>query len=180
MNRRQLLVLLAAASAAPAHASVVFYMAAVDPSEVSALDADRRKLEVLLLESSGPWNLYLDKAWDGLHWILTGSAKYDSANPLSEMLRGGKSLTTQLPYGKPSLHSPAEVKACAKHLRAETEKSLRARYAPAEMDRSNVYPGDWAENPDEGFAYLLSAFRELRSFADRAAKANKALLSSWS
>ncbi|WP_161974529.1 YfbM family protein [Piscinibacter terrae] len=179
MNRRQLLVLLAGACTTSAHASVVFYMAAVNSDEVPALDANARKLGSVLLESSGNWNLYLDKAWDGLHWILTGAAKYDKANPLSEMLRGGSSLATQLPYGKPKMHSPRQVKAYARRLAAETDSSLRGRYDPAEMDRQNVYPGDWADDPEEGFAYLLSAFRMLQSFTVRAAKADKAILCCW-
>lgn len=180
MNRRHFITLSACALPITAYSSVVFYMVAVDPRDVPALDKNRGKLETLLLESSGPFNLYLDKAWDGLHWVLTGSAKYDRANLLSEMLRGGKQLTTQLPYGKPSFHSPEQVEKYSQQLRAETESSLRSRYAPAEMDMQNVYPGDWAEDAEEGLAYLLSAYRALQTFIDRSAKAKKAVLCSWS
>jgi hypothetical protein len=178
MNRRHAILMSGLCITLPARASVVLYMAAIDSSAVAAMEADRRKMEAFLLKTSGPSHLYLDKAWDGLHWVLTGKSKKND-DPLSHLILAGRSLAVQLPYGKPRLHTPQEVRIYRQLLDAETEATLRSRFDPEAMDKHEVHPEGWADDPDDGFAYIMAAFRELRTFIARAADAGQAVICSW-
>src|SRR5882762_365214 len=52
---------------------------------------------------------HLEKAWHGLHYLLTGSAG-EGGLPLGFLLEGGEEVGEDLGYGSPRLFQPPEVR----------------------------------------------------------------------
>lgn len=105
--------------------------------------------------------LALDKAWHGLHFLLTGSAT-DTAPPLGSAILGGQEVGEDLGYGPTRYLAPAEVAAVANALGQLTHADLGARFDPSAMDGEKVYPGPWSE-PDNQ-AWLLEAFDDVKAY----------------
>lgn len=127
-----------------------------------------------LLDSDGPGSLDLDKAWHGLHWLLTGSV--DLTDDLaSQALLGGDPLGEDVGYGPVRLLAPDTVAAVARLLDGTDVAALRARMDPAEMDRAGVYPGVWDE-PDVLESFLAPALDQLRTFYARASAEGQAVI----
>src|SRR5579859_7634723 len=87
--------------------SVVYYMMALPQNEVETLMADPDALQRKLF-SGGENNLYLDKAWHGLHWLLAKNAGTTN-EPLSKLILGGHEIGPELSFGRPRLHTVSEV-----------------------------------------------------------------------
>jgi hypothetical protein len=90
--------------------------------------AEQGKAEV------GDTEVDLDKAWHGIHYLLTGSAES------SGMIMGGKDIEPDQGYGPAQLLKPDEVKAIAQLLEQTTPNMLRERFKPKEMTRMGIYP----------------------------------------
>ncbi len=112
----------------------------------------------------------LDKAWHGLHWLLS----QDDA-PGEAAILGGEEIGEDLGYGPSRLLEPGEVKRVAAALAALEPGELRTRLDPAAMMREQVYPTIWLE-PDIYDGYLLPAFLRLRTFYAAAAAADEAVI----
>ncbi|WP_435591274.1 YfbM family protein [Nocardia sp. bgisy118] len=108
---------------------------------------------------------YLDKAWDGLRYLLeaagTGVDLCDDSLPLDE---------DEEYYGW-----PAElVGRTAERLRATPFTALAAHYDPAAMDEANIYPRIWTRDGDAGLGYLQFHYATLAAFFADAAKSGSA------
>ncbi len=131
--------------------------------------AAKRKAEV------GDTEVDLDKAWHGIHYLLTGSV--DSNKTLaSKAIMGGEDIGPDRGYGPAQLLKPAEVKAIAKLLAETTPEMLRARYKPKEMTRLGVYPDIWERDGDEALGYALDAYKRLVAFYKLAASRGQAVI----
>jgi hypothetical protein len=161
-----------------AQASVVYYMLAIPEAKVASPGHDGPALSEALTASSGPDNLYLEKSWHGVHWLLCGATGKNSVR-LSHLVFGGRELPTELDYGRPRLHTAAEVKAFSRLLASVTLTQLRSRFNPKRMDAEKVYPEDWQEDSAEWLDYLLADFAKLKAFVDAAANNNKAIVYAW-
>lgn len=126
------------------------------------LEEDRAELErlgVTVDDVGDP--LALDKAWHGLHFLLTGSST-DTAPPLGAAVLGGREVGEDLGYGPARSLSPAEVSAVAEALGRLTHEDLGARFDPSAMEAEKIYPGQWDE-PDNQ-EWLLEAFDEVKTY----------------
>ena len=118
--------------------------------------------------------LDLDKAWHGLHWLLTGTTD-DSSTPAGMAILGGTEIGEDWGYGAPRLLRPDEVRRVAAVLRDVTEGDLRARFDPAAMKAADLYPSIWDE--EDVFAeYLAPQFALMQEFYARAASRGDAVL----
>ena len=118
--------------------------------------------------------LDLDKAWHGLHWLLTGTTD-DSSTPAGMAILGGTEIGEDWGYGAPRLLRPDEVRRVAYVLRDVTEGDLRARFDPAAMKAADLYPSIWDE--EDVFAeYLAPQFALMQEFYARAASRGDAVL----
>ena len=127
-----------------------------------------------LLDSDDPDALDLDKAWHGVHWLLTGSV--DLTDDLAaQALLGGEPVGEEVGYGPVRLLDPGRVAALDRLLEGTDVETLRSRVDPAEMDRAGVYPGVWDE-PDIFDSFLAPALAELRTFYARASAAGQAVI----
>ncbi len=108
----------------------------------------------------------LEKAWHGLHWLLTGT--FDEGNePLCYLVTGGHQIgTVSLTYGPARALFRHEVVAFHEALSALPPETLAERYDPEAMMEEHIYPEIWDRDPNEedNRAYLMFHYRELRQF----------------
>ncbi len=112
----------------------------------------------------------LDKAWHGIHYLLTGTA-WEGVPPLNFLLGGGRSVgDIVVGYGPARVLSLAETRKACDALRAVTDEDLRARFNPTDMLAEEIYPGIWAREleDDDTLGYLLEYVQTLRRFLDQA------------
>jgi len=132
----------------------------------------------LVLGEDEVQNTDLDKAWHGIHYLLTGTA-YQGEGPISYLLTGGEDVgDVDVGYGPARALSPAEVHEFQQALAPVTPEDLRARFNPAEMKTMNIYPDIWDRDPaeDDSLGYCLDYFKVLRNFVDETAFRKQALL----
>lgn len=151
----------------------------LDSEQLASLLADPSIANDLILDEdededgSDGW-LDLDKAWHGVHFLLTGAA-WGTDNPLGGAVLGGREVGEDDGYGPPRLLEPDLVREVAEALGVVTDAELRARFDPEEMQRLDIYPQIWEESDilDE---YLLPNVQQLRAFYVRAAAHDAAVL----
>ena len=149
---------------------------AVDPAVVSRLKKDEAFLEQTLDTTEKGRSVYLDKAWHGIHYLLTGST--EATNTLSsKVIFGGESLGPDQGYGPAQLLTPAEVKAIAELLSKETPEVLAARYKPQALEGAKIYPTViWVREGPEALRYVLQFYRQLIIFYQQAAERGDAVV----
>lgn len=130
--------------------------------------APRVVLPELELGPDDAIGLYLDKAWHGIHFLLTGS-DWEGEMPRAFLLRGGTELKgVDTGYGPPRLMRAEETAGVAKCLSGISREELAARFDPVKMMELDIYPTIWARPDDDALGYLLDHFDELKSFVSTA------------
>lgn len=120
----------------------------------------------------------LDKAWHGIHFMLTGTA-WEGTPPLNFLMHGGVEIgDVEVGYGPARGMTGAEVKAVAGALAGIDEAFMRARFDPAQMMQLDIYPGIWDRDPadDDSLGYCMEYFSALRAFVMRAAERGAGLV----
>jgi len=110
-----------------------------------------------------PIQCFLDKAWDGIHYLFTGTSGR-GAPPMNFLLAGGKELNQ--PHQTLRLITSTEVKAAFEALRLTSDEELRNRFQPKDMLKKDIYPNIWARDPseDDTLGYLMNHVAVLRQF----------------
>ena len=149
---------------------------ALDPAAAERLAAEPEGMEELLDEDPESSDLVsLEKAWHGLHFLLTGSAEGGDP-PLNFLLKGGTPVGEDLGYGEPRLLAPAEVRQMDAALAGLSADQLWARFDPARMKQEGIYPGIWDEPEAELREEYVGYFQELKRLVHAAAGRGQALL----
>jgi hypothetical protein len=117
--------------------------------------------------------LDLDKAWHGIHYLLTGTA-WEMGEGAGAAILGGDEIGEDNGYGPARLLSPDTVRAVSAGLDRMDAEALRARFDPAAMAAADVYPAIWSSSDE--FDYLVPHFTELRRFYRAAADNGQAVL----
>ena len=129
--------------------------------------------EPLVLAESEGIETDVDKAWHGIHYLLTGTAD-EGQPPWSFLVSGGRDVgDLDVGYGPARVFTAAETKAIYEALSSLTEDDLRSRFNPADMTAKEIYPEIWSRgSPDEEtIGYLIEYFRLLRGFLQQAVDA---------
>ena len=162
--------------------SMIGNFRALPEEELQALFADPARVEQLLYESffggssNGNRNeLDVDKAWHGIHFLLTGSA-WEGSFPLGFIVAGGREIGDDLGYGPARSLTSQEVHTIDAALEPLASDELRRRFDADRMTELQVYPFGWSHDPDGELEYLLEYYAELRGFVRRAAERGHALL----
>lgn len=118
----------------------------------------------------------VDKAWQGIHFLLTGS-DWEGEGPAAFILHGGREINEDLGYGPPHGFSAKEVKDIANKLREFDPELLFNQAEPAKFEEMEIYPGIWTKEPkEESIGYVIDNFKNLREFMDRCAQKNRAVI----
>jgi len=113
----------------------------------------------------------LDKAWHGIHYLLTGTA-WEGAEPLNFIVCGGKEVgNVDVGYGPARVLASDEVKKIADALGALDKNVLRERFNPGEMMSLEIYPDIWDRDPkdDDTLGYCIEYYDDLHRFLSDAA-----------
>ncbi len=119
----------------------------------------------------------VDKAWHGLHYLLTGTA-YEGETPLRWAIMGDQDLGADLGMGGSSFLTPGQVREVAAALGELTDAELRARFKPAEMAALDIYPDIiWERDGEDALDYVMENFAPLvRFYAEAAARGDAVIL----
>ena len=124
----------------------------------------------------GDTEVDLDKAWHGIHYLLTGSAE-SNGTLASKVIMGGEDIGPDRGYGPAQLLKPDEVKAIARLLEITTPDKLRKRFKPKDMTRADVYPSViWERDGEEALRYVLDYYTKLVVFYKLAAERGQAVI----
>jgi len=159
---------------------MVGYLVALPESKLAELRANEDLVEEFLFPDDGdsePENsIDIDKAWHGIHFLLTGEAE-GGPEPLSLAVIGGEEFGPDLGYGPPSFLTPAEVKAIAEALKPLGRTELAARFDPQEMERKEIYPEViWTRDGDDALDYVIENYEVLRDMYLEAAARGDAII----
>ena len=103
----------------------------------------------------------LEKAWHGLHYLLTGSAE-EAPAPLGFLVAGGEPIGDDLGYGPARLFAPRDVRHLHIALEAVSEDTLWSRFDPAAMSSAGVYPDVWGEAESDLRDEYVTYFHQLK------------------
>jgi Domain of unknown function (DUF1877) len=145
--------------------------AAADAATIDRLKSDPGQMEAFLHPDDGDGELAhsidVDKAWHGIHFILTGHAD-GGPEPLCWAVLGGEEVGEEVGYGPARILQPDQVRSIAAAL--IDEAAFKARFAPQAMEAAKIYPDViWVRDGDEALEYLVENYRELVAFYRSAA-----------
>lgn len=131
--------------------------------------------KTIFKDVKGANTLEIDKAWHGIHFLLTGDP-WGGKPPLKYVVLGWKTLGEEdLGYGPPQYINPEQVKEAAKSLSEVSMDELRKRYNPDRFFEEEIYPEIWDEG-EEALNYLLDFFLDIVKFFESAAKNDQAIV----
>lgn len=119
-----------------------------------------------------------DKAWHGIHAVLTGSGSA-SGSPLDLVTWGGTEFAGDLGYGPPRLLSAADVVRAATALTAVTPDVFRSRINLPHLGTLDIYLADVFGRLDEAdgnVEYLCQGFENVRGVFLQAARSGESLV----
>ena len=114
----------------------------------------------------------LDKAWHGIHFLLTGSV-WEGAEPLCYLVKGGEEVGAEDECAR--LLRPNQIADWANALSTISADDLRKRYDPVAMAKADIYAMIWDRVDEEpgNLEYMLPYYDDLRSFLVKTKKENK-------
>jgi hypothetical protein len=154
---------------------IVACFSSIPPQELQRLQENPDEIEEFLYPDDGdsepPNYLDLDKAWHGLHYLLTGESE-GGPLPLAQAIIGGIEFGPEVGYGPARFLTADEVSAVAQALAPLTPDALTQRFNPKDMEDKQIYPEIiWVRDGDEALEYVLQSFPGLQKFyADAAAR----------
>lgn len=148
----------------------------LSPSDTDKYLKDPELIAGLIMQEPADGSyLSLEKAWHGLHYLLTGSA-WEGAPPLSFILAGGQTIGPDLDYGPARLLSTQFVKELDRALSLVTIEGLWQRFDPAKMFEQQIYPEIWDEPEEELKDEYGWYFNDLKNFVRSAASDDNFIL----
>lgn len=119
----------------------------------------------------------LDKAWQGIHFLLTGT-DYEGNMPEASLFAGKTIGDIEIGYGAAMSLDIKQVQAFDKHLQGLDINALKEKYNPEAMKKLELYPDIFVsveENP-EPLEYLMEYFNILKDFVHKTALEKSALI----
>jgi hypothetical protein len=148
----------------------------ISPDELERLDGEPEFVEDLTGTGSKAPSVWLEKAWHGLHYLLTGDA-WESESPLGFITGGGNPIEgSDMGYGEARTFTPADVQEIDAALTAVSGDQLWSRFDAPAMTEAGIYPLIWDEGESELREEYLGYFEELKKFVHKAATGGQGLL----
>ena len=114
----------------------------------------------------------LDKAWHGIHFLLTGGV-WEGAEPFCYLVKGGEDIGTEDDWAR--LLRPNQIADWANALSTISAEDLRNRFDSVAMIKADIYPNIWDRDNEEksNLEYLLDYYEVLRTFLEQTKKEDK-------
>jgi hypothetical protein len=129
-------------------------------------------------QDGGGDELDVDKAWHGIHFLLTGTA-WQGSFPLNFIVSGGREIgDVDVGYGPARGLTSEDVRKLDAALEPLTSEEMKRRFDPEQMTRLQIYPEIWDRDPeeDDSLGYLLEYYTDLRDFVRRTAERGHGLV----
>ena len=138
----------------------------------SSLLADR-----IHTDTDDPFRYDIDKSWDGIIYLLTGSNSSDTTQYLSKIIFSGQFIDEEQNLGTGPAHylSPEQVKDIHKQIKEIIPDSLKKKFDAAAMKELGVYPNVW--DHEDAADYLVEYFETIQEVYALAAAHNEAIIS---
>ena len=154
--------------------SLIGHVYLLPAQKVAALVADATTVfEVIdgAYNAPGQGFVDLDKAWNCLHYLLTGTPR-GGEGPLAFLLQGGTEVGDDDLGGMGPARgfTPAELVVIADALLPVTRQTLLERFDLKKLEALDVYPGRWSElnlRSDYDLGYYFGRFEELKRVLER-------------
>ncbi|HEY9107898.1 MAG TPA: YfbM family protein [Roseateles sp.] len=118
----------------------------------------------------------LDKAWHGIHYLLTGEAD-GGTPPLALAVFGGEEFGPEIGYGPARFLTATQAAEVAEALEATSVDALTARFDAQDMEQKQIYPDViWMRDGTEALDYLLDNYQQLVTFYRAAAARGDAVI----
>lgn len=116
----------------------------------------------------------VDKAWDGIIFLLTGQNIQNADHPLVQVLFSGQLIDEEqdLGYGPGHYLTSDQVKNISEQISKITTEDLKKKYNSKKMNELDVYP-IWDE---DSFDYLDENFKLLQQIYAEAANNDQAII----
>lgn len=110
-------------------------------------------------------NTDLDKAWHGIHYLLTGTS-WEGEPPRNFLVSGGTEVgNIDVGYGTARVLTAAETREALNAVNELSDEDLKDRFDPQDMLAKKIYPEIWSRDAeDDTFGYLTEYFMVLRGF----------------
>ena len=157
-------------------------IARVTTEELNSFRSDSSLLEQKLDSENiyeAKWFLDIDKAWEGIQFVLTGTgmAEFDlSPGVLERALFSGQLLdeSQNLGYGPAHFLDSIQVLETNAELQKLDNTEIVSRIKIDEMVSANIYPDIW--NEPESVSFLVESIEELKTFYAIAASEEQAII----
>lgn len=124
-------------------------------------------------------DLDLDKAWHGLHYVLTGTAA-QGKEPWCYLLMGGAQIGDEedhdVGYGPARVLMPQQVATFQQAVASLDASEVSRRFNPAEMIRLAIYPDIWDRKDEQLEEWMQESLAELQGFLKRAVAKQQAVI----
>ncbi len=120
----------------------------------------------------------IDKAWEGIIFLLTGQCLADADHPLLAVLFSGQVIDNDqdLGYGPAHYVTPEQTVELNSQISQITVADLKQRFDPERMIELGIYPEIWDDSP-ETFEYLKEYFNIVQQVYREASSKNEAIVS---
>lgn len=102
----------------------------------------------------------LEKAWHGLHYLLTGET-WEGEGPLAFLLAGGEQLGDD-EESPVRWFNPEETARIHEALDGVSDAQLWSRFDAQELEQEGIYPGIWDEPEEDLQEEYFGYFHELK------------------
>ncbi len=112
----------------------------------------------------------VDKAWHGIHYLLTGTA-WEGEAPLNFLISGGEEIgSVDVGYGPARAIRRGDLSELVTALDAISTDELRGRFNPEEMMNLEIYPDIWDREPedDDVLGYCIEHYELMKTFFRKA------------
>jgi hypothetical protein len=128
-------------------------------------------------QAEDPNLIDIDKAWEGIVFLLTGQCLAEANHPLVAVLFSGQLVNSDqdLGYGPAHYLRPDQVADLNNQIATITVAELKQRYDAEKMMDLGVYPQIWEED-GEAIDYLADYFTSVQQFYNNAARNQEAII----
>lgn len=161
---------------------MIQYYLRVDQDTLDNFIEDSTILEDIAFEGDESGNysiLDVDKSWEGIFYLVTGSGLADAIvneSPQLGLLIGPSEIDPDqdMGYGPATFTNIEQTRDIYNSIKDLSKEELAARYNPVEMTEQAVYPAIWDDN--DALEYLLDFFEDLKDFYKKAVENNQAMV----
>ncbi len=158
--------------------SMILCLKETPDAKIEELLNDTDLIENFVDEAQDSGYLELDKAWHGIHFLLTNS-DWKGEKPLCYLLHGGQPIgDIDVGYGPANAITSKQVADFDAALEKIDEVEFRSRFNPKLMMKNEIYPTIWDRplEEDDTLGYLCHHFMALKDYVKTAKQANKGLI----